>query len=105
MSEPSSVGEAGGQADATLAEVTVKVEHRAATPIAGAVAGILFAVFFAVSIMTITSTMADVAHDTGAWLELGAGRVQVRYRPRPLRRTVLPLVHRRGSRALGALRG
>ena len=74
MSEPSSAGGAGGQTDAKLAEVTVKVEHRAATPIAGAVAGILFAVFFAVSIMTITNTMADVAHDTGAWLELGAGR-------------------------------
>ena len=74
MSEPSSVSGAGSQTDATLADVSVKVEHRAATPIAGAIAGILFAVLFAVSIMTITTTMADVAHDTGAWLELGAGR-------------------------------
>ena len=71
MSEPSSVSGAGSQTDATLADVTVKVEHRAATPIAGAIAGILFAVLFAASIMTITTTMADVAHDTGAWLELG----------------------------------
>jgi hypothetical protein len=73
MNEPSSVGGAGGQTEAALAGVTVKVERRAATPIAGAFAGILFAIFFAVSIMIISGTMADVAHDTGAWLELGAG--------------------------------
>jgi hypothetical protein len=50
-----------------------KVERRAATPIAGAVAGILFAVLFGVSVTIISNTVADVAHDTGAWLEIGAG--------------------------------
>jgi hypothetical protein len=66
-------GAAAGLTDGASAEVTAKVERRAATPIAGAVAGILFAVLFTISITIITSTMADVAHDTGAWLELGAG--------------------------------
>jgi hypothetical protein len=51
----------------------VKVERRAATPIAGAIAGILFAVLFGVSVTIIDNTMADVGSDTGAWLELGAG--------------------------------
>jgi hypothetical protein len=51
----------------------VKVERRAATPIAGAVAGILFAVLFGVSVMIMATTMADLTHDTGAWLEGGAG--------------------------------
>ena len=56
-------------------EITAtKVERRAATPIAGAVAGILFAVLFGVSVTIIDNTMADVAKDTGAWLEIGAGR-------------------------------
>ena len=49
----------------------IKVERRAATPIAGAVAGILFAVLFSVSVMMMSSTMADLAHDTGAWLDTG----------------------------------
>jgi hypothetical protein len=51
-----------------------KVERRAATPIAGAVAGILFAVLFGVSVTIITSTMAGVARETGAWLEADAGQ-------------------------------
>jgi hypothetical protein len=74
MSGSATVGGANGLTGVSSAQVTAKVEHRAATPIAGAVAGILFAVLFTVSIMIITGTMADVAHDTGAWLELGAGR-------------------------------
>lgn len=60
-------------AEPTVAQNVVLVEHRAATPIAGAVAGILFAVLFSLSVMIIAGTMTDVAHDTGAWLELGAG--------------------------------
>jgi hypothetical protein len=52
----------------------VKVERRAATPIAGAIAGILFAVLFAVSVTLMTTTMSSLSHDTGAWLETGAGR-------------------------------
>ena len=51
----------------------VKAERRAATPVAGAIAGILFAVLFAVSVTILDNTMADVARDTGAWLEVGAG--------------------------------
>ena len=50
-----------------------KVERRATTPIAGAVAGILFAVLFGVSVTIMATTMADLAQDTGAWLESGAG--------------------------------
>jgi len=51
-----------------------KVERRAATPIAGAIAGILFAVLFTVSVTIMATTMTDLAQDTGAWLETGAGR-------------------------------
>ena len=51
---------------------TLTVERRAATPIAGAIAGILFAVLFGVSVTILDNTMADVA-GTGAWLGAGAG--------------------------------
>jgi len=51
-----------------------KVERRAATPVAGAIAGILFAVLFSVSVMIIRTTMTDLANDTGSWLEAGAGQ-------------------------------
>ena len=43
-----------------------KVERRAATPMAGAIAGILFAVLFGVSVTMIDNTMADLSKDTGA---------------------------------------
>jgi len=52
--------------------VTAKVARRAATPIAGAIAGILFAVTFGVSVMILSNTMADIAGDTGKWLEVGS---------------------------------
>jgi hypothetical protein len=52
----------------------VKVERRAATPIAGAPAGILFALLFGVSVTIITNALAGVARETGAWLETGAGQ-------------------------------
>lgn len=52
------------------------VERRAATPIAGAVAGMLFAVLFGVSVMLIRTTMTDLANDTGDWLETGAPRLR-----------------------------
>jgi hypothetical protein len=52
---------------------TAKVERRAATPIAGAVAGILFAALFSISVLIIRRSVADLAGDTGAWLETGAG--------------------------------
>jgi hypothetical protein len=54
------------------ASLTVKVERRAATPIAGAVAGMLFAVLFSVCLTIIDSTTTGLASETGAWLETGA---------------------------------
>jgi hypothetical protein len=50
-------------------DTTAKVERRAATPVAGAIAGILFAVLFGVSVMVIRSSMADLERGTGAWPE------------------------------------
>lgn len=52
------------------------IPRQASTPIAGAIAGMLFAVLFAISLSIIAGTMVDVAEDTGAWLEDGAGRVK-----------------------------
>jgi hypothetical protein len=49
--------------------VAGQVERRATTPVAGAVAGIAFAVLFGVSVTILTSTMADVTEESGAWLE------------------------------------
>lgn len=53
-----------------------EVERRAATPIAGSIAGILFAVTFSISIGTIIVTMSDLSQDTGAWLETGASQLK-----------------------------
>ena len=49
-----------------------RVERRAATPVAGAIAGILFALLFGVSVSIITTTMSGLGSDTGEWLESGA---------------------------------
>jgi hypothetical protein len=51
-----------------------RVERRAATPVAGAIAGILFAVLFSLSIAIIASSMSDLPDDTGSWFDTGAGR-------------------------------
>ena len=51
-------------------------ERRAATPIAGAIAGILFAVLFTISVVLIVDTMSGPARDTGTWLEAGARQVE-----------------------------
>jgi len=48
------------------------VEPRASTPVAGAIAGILFAVLFSVSVVILITTMAELPGDTGEWLETGA---------------------------------
>ena len=56
----------------TESSSTATAAPRAATPIAGAIAGILFAVLFTTSIAIMTTTMSDIAQDTGAWLESGA---------------------------------
>ena len=53
---------------------TERAERRAATPLAGAIAGILFAVLFSLSVAIIESSMTDLPHDTGSWLDTGAGR-------------------------------
>jgi hypothetical protein len=50
-----------------------KVELRAATPVAGAVAGILFAVLFGVSVSIISRTMGDAGHNSGEWLNGDTG--------------------------------
>jgi len=54
-----------------------KVERRAATPVAGATAGILFAALFSVSVGTIHANLPDLSRDTGAGLETGAGRIKI----------------------------
>ena len=57
-----------------IAEGAGKAERRATTPVAGAIAGILFAVLFSLSMVMVTTTMTGVAGETGEWLETGAGR-------------------------------
>jgi len=52
----------------------VNVQRRAATPIAGAIAGILFAVLFGIGTVLMNATMSGLSQDTGAWLEIGASR-------------------------------
>ena len=52
----------------------IKVESRATTPVAGAIAGMLFAVMFGISVAIISMTMTDVADESGAWLERDADR-------------------------------
>jgi hypothetical protein len=47
-------------------------ERTATTPVAGALAGILFALLFGLSATIIISTMTELAQDGGVWLESGA---------------------------------
>ncbi len=61
---------------ASAGATATKVERRAATPVAGAVAGILFAVLFGVSITIIHTSMSALSHDTGEWLHTDAGRLK-----------------------------
>ena len=53
------------------------VEHRARTPVAGAIAGILFAVLFSVAVMIIFTSMPAFSHGAGASLHAGAGRLKL----------------------------
>jgi hypothetical protein len=55
----------------------VKPQRRATTPIAGAIAGMLFAVLFGVSVTIMDNTMADVATGTGAWLHADSGQFKL----------------------------
>jgi len=54
-----------------------KVTRRAATPVAGATAGVLFAILFSTSIILMMDIMAGVSGDTGAWLEEGSSTVRL----------------------------
>ncbi len=54
-----------------------QAERRATTPVAGAVAGILFAALFGASTLMLATVMADVENDTGAWLATDARTVRV----------------------------
>ena len=56
--------------------VAKQVERRATTPIAGAIAGIAFAVLFGVSVTILTTAMADASEGSGAWLEDSAGSLK-----------------------------
>ena len=49
-------------------------ERRAATPRAGAIAGILFAVLFGVSLILIATSLQEATSDTGEWLRHDKGR-------------------------------
>jgi hypothetical protein len=55
---------------------SAKVARRAATPVAGAIAGIIFAALFTVSTTLLRQSMGDVAGDTGAWLTEDTGSVK-----------------------------
>jgi hypothetical protein len=50
--------------------------RRAATPVAGSIAGILFAVLFAASVSLIRVSLANAAHDPAAWLHTGVTRLR-----------------------------
>lgn len=58
-------------------DVAADTTRRAATPLAGAIAGILFALCFAASILILRITMGEVAADSGAWLESDASMVRL----------------------------
>ena len=48
-----------------------EVDRRAATPIAGAIAGMLFAVLFGISVTIMRGAMSDLSRDPGSWLGTG----------------------------------
>jgi len=50
-------------------ETAGQVERKAATPVAGAIAGMLFAVLFSVSMILVTTTMAQIESGTSPSLE------------------------------------
>jgi len=58
-------------------QAAARIGGRAATPVAGAVAGVLFAVLFGASIIMMMTTMETSATDTGAWLEGGLERFRL----------------------------
>ena len=58
-------------------DIAAKVTRPAATPLAGAIAGILFALCFGVSIIILHLAMGEVEGDTGAWLESDLSAVRL----------------------------
>jgi hypothetical protein len=50
--------------------------RRATTPIAGSIAGILFAVLFGTSVTLIRISLTDAAHDPTAWLQTGVSTLR-----------------------------
>jgi hypothetical protein len=53
------------------------VGRRATSPVAGAIAGMLFAVLFSFSVVVIITTTSGAPGDTGAWLASGASRYRL----------------------------
>jgi hypothetical protein len=56
---------------------STQVERRAATPIAGAIAGMLFAIVFGTGVSLMRGAMGGLSHDSGAWLETGARSLKI----------------------------
>lgn len=54
----------------------VESTRRAATPIAGSIAGILFAVLFGISVLIIRSSVNDLATHPQAWVQTGAPKLK-----------------------------
>lgn len=50
------------------------VSRRLKTPVAGAVAGMAFAVLFSISMVVMNTSVSDIGNDRGAWLLEGSGR-------------------------------
>jgi len=57
--------------------VVAEVDRRAATPIAGAIAGMLFAVLFGISVTLMRGAMSDLTNDPDAWLGTGARSLKI----------------------------
>jgi hypothetical protein len=53
------------------------VERQAATPVAGAIAGILFAVLFSVAVVIIYTNMPALSREAGARLQAGTGSLKL----------------------------
>jgi hypothetical protein len=65
--------------DASTAPATQvqAVKNRAATPIAGSITGILFAILFSAAVLLMVGSVSELATDTGAWLESGARNFRI----------------------------
>jgi hypothetical protein len=57
--------------------IVAEVDRRAATPIAGAIAGMLFAVLFGISVTLMRGAMSDLTADPDAWLGTGSRSLKI----------------------------